>query len=217
MKSGTLTGLLAVTVVLLTFTGASAQTSLSAGLKTGLNLATVYGNDAEGVEIKSGFVSGLSIALNFGDAFAIQQEVLYCMKGTQYQDGFFTAKIKLGYIEVPMLAKLTFSTDVEIDPFVYAGPAVAANVSAKKGYSVSGSGSIDNDIDNVKSTDFGWVVGGGIGFDLSRTRASLEVRYERGLVEFVDEPVPNGSNIQYNGVTPDWKHSNISIMLGVYF
>ena len=104
-----------------------------------------------------------------------------------------------------------------VDPFVYTGPAVAANVSAKTGYSVSGSGSTDLNVDNIKSTDIGWVIGGGVGFDLPRTRASLEVRYERGLVEFVDEPVPNGTNIEDNGVAPDWKHSNISIMLGFYF
>jgi hypothetical protein len=217
VKSGTLAALLLLAVLLLALTSASAQVRLSTGLKTGLNLATVYGDDAEGVDLKAGFVSGFSIALYFGDAVALQSEILYCMKGTQYQEGPLTTKVKLGYIEVPLLAKFTFSTDAEIDPFVYTGPAVATNVSAKLGYSVSGSGSTDINVDNVKSTDLGWVIGGGVVFDLPRTRASLEVRYERGFVEFVDEPVPNGTNIVNNGVAQDWKHSDIALMLGVYF
>ncbi len=217
MKSRVLMALVTVFTVLLTFTIASARVSVSTGIKTGLNLANVYGDDAEGVDIKAGFVSGVSIALNVSDALAIQPEVLYCMKGTQCQEGFLTTKVKLDYIEVPVLVKFTFSTDAAVDPFLYTGPAVAANVSAKKGYSVSGSGSFDSNVDNVKSADLGWVIGGGVGFDLSRTRVSLEVRYDRGFVEFVDEPVLNGTNIEDNGVTPDWKHSDISTMLGFYF
>lgn len=65
----------------------------------------------------------------------------------------------------------------------------------------------------------GWLVppGGGLNFSISRSKLSIDVRYTHDLNEFVDEPVPNGTNIEDNGVAPDWKHSNISIMLGFYF
>ncbi len=217
MKSRVLAVLVMAFTALLTFTTASARVSVSTAIKTGLNLANVRGDDAAGTDIRTGFVTGVSIALNFGDATAFETEILYCMKGTQQQEGNLTTIFKLDYIEVPMLMKLTLSTDNRVDPFLYAGPAVATNVSAKKGYSISGSGSLDNNVDNVKSADLSWVTGGGVIFDLSKTRVSLEIRYDRGFLEFVDDPVPNGTNIEDNGLAPDWKHSDISILLGIYF
>lgn len=217
MKSRALTTLLAAAISLLAFTTASAQLKMSSGLKTGLSMATVYGDDTRGADMKPGFIGGLVFAFNINDAFAIQPEVLYCQKGTQNEDSSLTIKVKLDYVEIPVLMKLTLPTTGSMRPFLYAGPAFAFKVSAKMGVSSSGSGSVDMDIENVKSTDLGLTVGGGLSFGLSRSRLSLDVRYTRGLQEFADEPSASGINIGSGGVAPNWKHSNLALMLGVYF
>lgn len=106
---------------------AQAQTGLKLGLKGGFNGSTFSGSDSKGSEYKAGFAAGGLLNYGFTDKFSVQGELLYSQKGasqdkvsyvsgtsttgvpTIANDG--TAKITLGYIDVPVLLKVNTGED----------------------------------------------------------------------------------------------------------
>lgn len=177
---------------------ASAQ-GIKLGVKGGVNIADFGGSDADSLgstKSKAGFVGGAFAEFMIGDMFAIQPEVLYSQKGIKAEEAGATAKLKLDYIEVPVLFKVNIPIEgSKVRPSVYAGPAVAFKASCK----VSGSvGGVDVDVDcddplidlPVKSTDFGVAFGGGIAFDVGGAEVGIDVRYTLGLTKIDDDPDP---------------------------
>src|SRR3990170_4963838 len=76
------------------------------GPKAGLNLADWGGDDVESddTDMRLGFVGGGFLAINFHEAFAIQPEVVYSMKGIEDPDS--DGAFKLNYVQIPILAKV---------------------------------------------------------------------------------------------------------------
>lgn len=157
-----------------------AQAQTSFGIRGGVNIANLNDTDAD-TDSRTGLHAGLYF--NFpvtNSPVSIQPEVLYTQKGYEVGDD----PVKLDYIEIPVLAKFDFITDGSITPNVYFGPSVGFNVNAED--------EIGGDIeDSVKGTEFGVVVGGGLGFG----RLDLGVRYGAGLTEVFE----NGGSAK-NGV-----------------
>lgn len=137
------------------------------GIKGGANIANVNGEFADALsDWKStiGFCGGIFLELNFGRVLTIQPEVLYTMKGADTGDG----KLKFDYLEIPVLLKLRIPTG-NVHPFIFAGPAFGFNLKALiEGYK----------IDNMPSSDYSAVVGGGV--QLGRS-VHIDVRYTMGL------------------------------------
>jgi len=153
------------------------------GIKVGLNMANVTGDDADiaGMDKKSllGFAVGGFLTYNLMEIVAIQPEVLYTMKGAKYEDAGGTENFKLAYIEIPVLAKLMLATQSNIKPNFFAGPALGILLSAKAG---------DTDVkDQTKSTDFGFILGAGLNFNMASGGAiTLDARYNMGLTNIND-------------------------------
>jgi len=132
----------------------------------------------------------------FGEMFAIQPEVYYSMKGAKQKasgDGFSVdAEIKLDYFEIPVLLKLLIPLKGSgVKPFVFAGPSLAFNSTAKvKGESGGVSAEIDIK-DDVTSTDFSLVFGGGIGFPVGKGELGFDARYILGLSTIDDTVDPD--------------------------
>ena len=190
---------------------ASAQ-GIKLGVKGGVNIADLGGADAgSSTETKAGFVAGGFAEFMIGDMFAIQPEVLYSQKGAKETSGGDELKLKLDYIEVPVLLKVNIPIEgSKVHPTVYAGPAVAFKASCKlSGTSGGVSASADCDAggaDFVKSTDFGLAFGGGISFDVGGAEIGVDVRYTLGLSTIDDSTDPD-----------DIKNRVISIMGTVGF
>src|SRR5512143_1888562 len=107
------------------------------GIKAGANVANVNGNFADNVsnwKSQVGFCGGLFLELNLGRILTLQPEVLYTMKGAEATvvEGTLTGtgKLRFDYLEIPLLLKLRIPTG-PIHPFVFAGPAVGFDLSAK--------------------------------------------------------------------------------------
>jgi hypothetical protein len=97
---------------------AQAQTGLKLGLKGGFNGSTFSGSDSKGSEYKAGFAAGGLINYGFSDLISVQGELLYSQKGASIDNydknssgsGFVqntTFKSTLGYLDVPILLKVT--------------------------------------------------------------------------------------------------------------
>lgn len=210
-------------LILLLAIGANAQdeeTGLTGmGVKVGLNMSNMYGDDVEGTDMKLDFGVGAFLTYNFMAQFAVQPEVLYMRKGSKEEAFGVTAKWSIDYIEIPVLLKYGFPMEGKIKPSLFAGPAVAFIMSSK--FKVENE-EIDAK-DGMKSMDIGIVFGGGLSYQLTSVALTLDVRYTLGMTKFVDheefnklEGTEHIEVIQYPE-DPDVKHNNISIMAGVSF
>jgi len=200
---------------------ASAQGLTGYGLKAGLNLANIsedWSDDWKGVDrkMKTGFCVGGFITYSINEMFAIQPEVLYTMKGAKWEwaDEGWQDEEKLTYLEIPVLAKVTIPTQGSIAPNLFVGPALAILLSAKY-YEEWDSESEEYDIkDDMKSTDFGLVLGAGVEIGMPHSAITIDGRYTLGLTNTC-EPYTDpetGEEIEC-----DEKNNVISFMVGYSF
>ena len=226
---------------------ACAQGLTGKGFKVGLNLATWGGSDADDLggaedlvpgmsidkKIRLGFSVGGFLTFSISETFSIQPELIYTMKGVKYEmSGSFEEMgvtitydgediFKLAYLEVPLLAKISFSSGSSIRPNLQIGPAMAILLSAKddwelsvtgeeQGVSMTISESDEEDVkDDFKDIDFGLVFGGGLDFDVGTGTVTVDARYSLGLLNIPD--------VEGDEDEPSIKNNVISVMLGYSF
>ena len=146
----------------------------SRGMKIGINSANVVGKDTPGkaVSVMPGFAIGGFFSYNFNEKFSIQPEFFFTTKGTKINTiGDLELANMFAYFEFPVLAKMTFYSERQIKPNIFAGPALAF-----KYFALNNTGILED----IRSTDFGLIFGAGI----EVWKLSLDVRYNRGLVDF---------------------------------
>jgi hypothetical protein len=170
------------------------------GIKAGLNVASIGGEDAGDFDSRTGIAIGGFLAYPLSNMFYIQPELLYTMKGATQTQTFggveYTGTLKLNYLEIPVLGKLIIPMkNPTMKPMVYVGPSLAFKISSKlhlKG------GDLDDqdDYEGIKSTDLGFVVGGGVGFPVGSNTLGVEIRYDFGLTSIDDSG--DDANIKNN-------------------
>ena len=183
------------------------QVGINKGIKVGLNMATIAGDDNKigGIspDSRMGFSAGGFIVLDL-TVISIRPEILYTMKGACYEATVgnvkFDATLKLDYLEVPILLQYNLPLPGPVSPSLFAGPALAFNLSAKV---VEETSDTEEDIEDVKSTDLGLVIGGGV---VLNNKITLDVRLVMGLTSIDD-----------SGADDDVKNQVISIMAGYMF
>lgn len=152
------------------------------GVKGGLNISNLYVDGVDNENARIGFNVGLYGQLLASDYFALQPELLYSTKGTQFRhDGVLdqTAKFNLNYLDLPVLAVIKLGRSAEIHLGAYASYLLGANITYD-GNLDAGSESLDRD--NFKSIDFG-LVGG---FALNFNSAQVGTRYNLGLAKIAE-------------------------------
>ncbi len=160
------------------------------GAKAGLNIANIGGDDAGDFESRTGFSIGGFLAYPLANMFYIQPEVLYTMKGAAQKQTFggttYTGTVKLDYLEIPVLAKLVIPMkNSGLTPMLYAGPALGFKLSSKLHLEGGGLDS-EEDYEGIKGTDFGFVIGGGVGIPVGASTFGIEIRYDLGLSSIDD-------------------------------
>ncbi len=156
------------------------------GLKGGLNFANLRGDDVEDLDLNSkmGFCAGGFITYSINDMLAIQPEILFTMKGTKQEEELwgetFKQTISLNYLEIPVLAKLSIPGQGSFVPNLFIGPYLAIKLTGKVKVEYAGE-SEEEDIEDLKGTDFGLVFGGGVDFALGSSKVTVDARYTLGL------------------------------------
>ena len=215
MKKG-LFLLLAATALLWTpvwaFTGGATY-----GLKGGLSIASLSGNDAEeeGDTNSSRIVGTFGGFLEYpiGPTLSFQGELLYAMKGVKatWDEGDEEVKgtTKLTYLEIPLLLKANIPMDSSVKPHIFAGPGIAFNLSAKH-ETEGGSHPGTVDLEDVKGIDVGAVMGAGVGFPMGSKTISFEARYDLGLMNIYDKGEGQTEELEI-------KNRVFSILVGIGF
>lgn len=164
--------------------------SLTWGLKAGVNVSDLYGDDVGQTDVRGNFSGGILLNYRFNDYWALQPEVIFNIKGADVASGLAgengPAEYEFGYLNIPVLAKFYIPTGSVLSPNLYAGPEV--------GFKLYGD-SNNNDInDELKDAEFGIAFGAGLDFNLGSDPSDfirtvgLDLRYSLGLTDVFDTP-----------------------------
>jgi len=176
---------------LLLFSTSNAQLLPAFGLKGGVNFSTL--NNADDVELKSGFIGGAYVKLNIpASPVSLQPELLFAQYGADSESG--VGSLEINYIQVPVLLNFGFNPPASpIKPKVYFGPYLGFKTNAEADFE-----EISFDIDDsVKDTDFGVAVGAGVEI----SRFSIDLRYTAGLVNVFEDELEDGEKNGAIGLT----------------
>ncbi len=214
MKRFVLSSSLAVLLVAFVASPGLAQ-SLSAGVRGGVSIANVTGDDISDTSSKLGFVGGAFLGVDLHEYFRIQFEGQYVQKGAEEEEMGVTVKTKLDYIEFMVPFTLTIPTNSAIAPRLYAGPALGIEASCSVsvegtflGETLDESADCDDDADAAarKSTDFSVFFGGGVDIAVGSGAITLDVLYDLGL-----------SSLDDSAFDADIKNKNLLVMAGYRF
>lgn len=164
----------------------------SIGIKGGLNLANMSGDELEDNSIRPSFHLGAYATFNFGDKLGFQPEILYNSVGTKYTDpDGGDVNFVLNYISIPLMLNFNVNDMIALQ----AGPQFSLLSSAEAKFD---GGSIDFK-DFLKGNDFGLNFGAMLNFG----KLNATARYCLGL-----------SNIDDTGGSGELKNGVIQISLG---
>ena len=161
-----------------------AQSPIDIGVRGGLTQATFYGDDVSSNDFRPGFTGGAFLNYQVNEAFSVQPEVLYSVRGAKNHfneaGNLEDVRVRQDVIEIPVLFKLSAPLS-PITPRLYAGPALGFLTNSE----IDG-----NDADDAfGDVDFSGVVGGEIAFAVNKgplSEIALDGRYNVGIVELGD-------------------------------
>ena len=157
-------------IVLLAF-NAKAQP----GIKAGANFATITGDDAEDVKMRTAFYAGVYYNIMINEMFSFQPELVYSSQGAKFENSD-NARLVLNYINLAGL----FRYNTQSGFFVLTGPQLGFLTSAK----VKDDNTSVDFKDFVKSTDFAWAFGLGYTF---QSGFGIYGRYNLGLANIAED------------------------------
>ncbi len=163
-------------MVILSF-NAEAQL-MQIGAKVGLNYTNFSGTDIQ-TDALTSYHAGLVAEIKLLDKFAIQPELLYTTQGASYKVGINEIKNELGYIAIPVLAKIYLSNSFSLE----LGPQASFLLSEKNKF----------DVNDANTFDF--AVDLGLGFKVTKS-IFIQGRYVLGLTEVSQDAKAKNSVLQ---------------------
>ncbi len=158
--------------------------SVRLGILGGATFATFGGDDVEDLDSKVGLTFGGFASFGVSRNLAIETGATFTQRGAKSSSSGVTEKVKLDYVEVPVLLSVRLPGASAVTPFFGAGPAVGFRVGCS--FSASGGGTsvgtgcdvVEDALDaDLKGTDFGLL--GEAGVDVRALR--FAIRYYLGL------------------------------------
>lgn len=212
-------------VAVFAVTAAAQAQDTKFGIKAGVNFAGFSGDDSENTTMKTGFHIGGVAEIKISEKFSFQPELLYSAQGAEAESsetlsiGGSTATQntevtqKLGYLNIPLLAKYYFTSGFSVE----AGPQIGFLLNAEEdktqttiisGSSETVSGTLDNK-ERFEGVDFG--LAAGLAYDLPMG-LFFQARYSFGLTNILKEVTFEGQTVE-----GDTKNKNIQISVGYKF
>ncbi|MFC4479570.1 porin family protein [Flavobacterium chungangensis] len=167
--------ILLVAVMFLATSAAVNAQFVQIGVKAGANFANqTGGSDFNGISVdKEGITSyhaGLVAELKLLEKFSIQPELLYSTQGATYKNALTEFKNEMGYIAIPVMAKIYMTKSLSLE----LGPQASFLVSNKKEFDAADPKTFDFSL----NAGLGLKVVGGL---------FVQARYGIGLTEISEE------------------------------
>lgn len=164
---------LLISIVLLAFSTNIHAQLVRFGIKAGINYANQTGTDItvnstnyNSTDAITSYHAGLVAEVKLLDKFAIQPELLYSTQGATYKNAIDEFKNELGYISIPVVAKIYLSKSLSLD----LGPQASFLLNEK------------NEFDYKNSETFEFAAVGGLGLNITKN-LFIQGRYCLGLTE----------------------------------
>lgn len=155
------------------------------GIKAGANYANQTGtaitidNTNYTTDAITSYHAGIVAEIKLVDSFSIQPELIYSTQGATYKNAFEEFKNELGYLSIPVLAKIHLNKVISLD----LGPQASFLLSERNNF----------DANNAETFEFAAV--GGLGINLTKS-LFLQGRYVLGLTEASKEAQTKNSVVQ---------------------
>jgi hypothetical protein len=152
------------------------------GLVAGATFAKINVSGSEGLNAafreKFEPVAGGFVAFDAGDHFSVQPEVLWTVKGSLLNRETIHERIRLTYLEVPVLVRFVPSADSPVSWLrIFAGPYGAYLLDATT--RSRGSAMRVDLTESLRSLDVGWVAG----FGVELAHVGFDARYGGGVMD----------------------------------
>jgi hypothetical protein len=162
--------------VVLTIVGVLGVTEARAqdrgGVRVGVNAATLAIDEEDfDPKVRMGLVVGLFGVVPVNSTLAFQPEVLFSQQGAKVEEGSDEGKIKLDFLQVPLLARVKLGSNSPAHLLV--GPSFGFRTKAE----VESNGETEDIKDEVESMDVGLVTGVAV----NAGPAVVDARYTWGL------------------------------------
>ncbi len=173
--------------------------ALSATIFTGARLGSnqgyldsrmVFSEDLSPVRISdvNRSQAGVFLQLNLGKLFAIQPELNWTRKGMLARVPGYEENWSVDFLELPLLMRFQPLGDKgKVVPSLFAGPYAAARISVSQ--SVNGQDIGMNLMPLTQPIDIGMIAGVSMAVNIDSVRLHCELRYARGLTNFLKDPV----------------------------
>jgi hypothetical protein len=172
------------------------------GAIVGGSFSTLRGIDD--LDSHTALFGGLALVLPGSGSLGLEIDGLFVSKGAK---GTNTGPdgLKLNYIEVPVLLRLSLAPGLPVSPHVYAGPYLGYQISCK----VQGTSADCDDVPGIstKTVDIGGTAGGGVNVAVGGMILTGGLRYSFGVskvadfdVGTVNESAKNGTFAVYAGL-----------------
>jgi hypothetical protein len=178
---------LLVGFVLLT-AGAARAAQWQMGIKGGLAVENLGGDDVEGdnLESRTGFAGGGFAQADFTRNLGLRLEALYFMKGATADSAGLEVGFELDYLEFPVLVVANIPVSETARITFFGGPTLGISVDADLSAAYQGvSGSVDIQ-DYIAGFEFGLTFGAGASFDVGQVVLGFDGRYGFGLTTVDD-------------------------------
>jgi hypothetical protein len=152
------------------------EEGIKIGIKGGLNVSNVGGDDIENNAIRTSIHAGFVTEFIISDHFSVQPELLYSGQGFSKQEPDDFSREKLDYLLLPVLAKYYVAKNLSIET----GPQVGYLLSAK-----SRTNDSNESIDELSKVDFSLDLG--LGYEL-KNGVFFQGRYNLGITNVNDGP-----------------------------
>jgi len=170
------------------FVATTAQAQIALGIRGGYNssTATVKVDDVkqEGLTSRSGFHGGVDLAFMASPMVGVEIGGLYSQKG--FGEEATDAKLKLDYIDIPLVVAINVPTNSQITPRLFLGGVGSIEMSCKVSAAGVSADCTDEDFAR-KSFYFSAIGGAGIAIAAGPGTFLIQADYQLGLTNISDE------------------------------
>ncbi|MEM8998621.1 MAG: porin family protein [Bacteroidota bacterium] len=180
---------------------ASAQSffdDVGIGVRGGLNLSTITGDDFDSPDSRTSFYIGILAEFPLSEKFSLQSELFYSAQGFDIgdeplpdgSDAIYDATLKLDYIQIPILMKVYLAKGLNL----HGGPQFGFNVNEEISIDIPGDDDLDIELDDANSFDF--QITNGLEYKIKDVFL-IQARYTFGLTDIIDDVDSRTSNISF--------------------
>ncbi len=160
------------------------------GIESGLNFSRAKINSMNGDEntgTRSGMLLGGFFEFNTSDHFSIQSGIRYIQRGSTSDNTVVKITQQVNYVEFPVTCNVIINFN-KYKPFLAAGFYLSYHVFAKQKQSYMIGDYYEYDVgDFYKSSDIGYIIGGGLNYEISKTFDLFGAFYYSGGIKNVLE------------------------------